>query len=114
MAAKKIVKKAASKKIVKKTGGSADARERNNETAFNKLYTKMHPGGGNIAEQDAVVAYAKTAREARRLGMPISNDARYYAENPKNKVIQSRKTVGKYFATKKPATRKPPTKPKKG
>jgi hypothetical protein len=29
MAAKKIVKKAASKKIVKKTGGSADARERN-------------------------------------------------------------------------------------
>ena len=110
MAMRKPVKKAASKKIVKKTGGSADARERNNETAFNKLYTKMHPGGGDMAEQDAVVAYAKTAREARRLGMPISNDARYYAENPKNKVIQSRKTVGKYFATKKLATKKPATK----
>jgi hypothetical protein len=52
MAAKKIVKKAASKKIVKKTGGSADAMERNNETAKKKVVKKtprQNDGNGSAS-----------------------------------------------------------------
>ena len=95
------MKKAAPKKAVKKTGGSADAMERNNETAFNKLYTKMHPGGGDIAEQDAVIMFRNTAREALKRGMPISNEARYYVQNPTKNYTQSSKNIGEYFAKEK-------------
>jgi len=96
MAMKKPIKKA-----VKKTGGSADAMERNNQSAFNKLYTSMYGSGGEIGEADAVMMFRNTAREALKRGMPITNEARYYVENPKTINSQSAEQMGKYFATKK-------------
>ena len=102
MAMKKATpKKATPKKAVKKTGGSADAMERNNQSAFNRLYTTMYPGDGEIGEADAVVMFRNTAREALKRGMPISNEARYYVQNPKTVNTQSPEQMGKYFATKK-------------
>jgi len=95
------MKKAAPKKAVKKTGGSADAMERNNQSAFNRLYTSMYGSGGEIGEGDAVMMLRNTAREALKRGMPITNEARYYVENPKTVNTQSPEQMGKYFATKK-------------
>jgi hypothetical protein len=103
-------KKAAPKKAVSVKRSSADAMERNNETAFNKLYTKMNPGGGNVGERDAVVMFRNTAREAIKQGMPISNEARYYVQNPTKNYTQSSKNIDEYFAkqklTKKKSTKK--------
>jgi hypothetical protein len=101
MAMKKPIKKAAPKKAVKKTGGSADAMERNNQSAFNRLYTSMYGSGGEIGEGDAVMMFRNTAREALKRGMPITNEARYYVENPKTVNTQSPEQMGAYFATKK-------------
>jgi hypothetical protein len=103
MAMKKPIKKAAPKKAVKKTGGSADSMERNNQAAFNRLYRSMHGSGGEIGEADAVAMLRKTAREALKRGMPITNEARYYVENPKTVNSRSPEQMGSYFATKKSA-----------